>query len=374
MPNAKDEQGKRDTRRKDLADKVDKRRRRKFKGEDGKWHWSAGKGPRADSAASKALQPLVEKYGPTGPGDGGDTLVRDYVEKWLAVKRADVRYSTWLNYTYMADGYILPMIGDKKIAAVRPSDIQSCLAKTAGKSAGTRNKAVFLLRSIFAAADIDGILTRNPAKAAKRKKDDPEKRFAFTADEEKAITRHFRDPDCAIMPLLYYTGMRRGEAFALQWKHVDFGAKKIMVDQQVHWTDAGYVVDRALKTENSRRAIPMPDELAAILRPLRGHRSAFIIQGAGGARLDQNHIRYMLCRLRDTTGLSALVYHQFRHNYATKLYAAGVKPKQAAKVLGETVTIMMKTYVHIEKQLGGEDQDAIRSAFSSEVASGLPGK
>lgn len=355
--------------KKNLSEKSDKRRRRKFLGEDGRYHWVAAK---TDGKANEALTVVAKKYGAGGVGDDGDVLVRDYVERYLEVKEGETAFTTYRSYRYQAVKYISGTIGGMKMSAVKPSDVQRVLAKTNDESAATRNRVVFLLKAIFKMADIDRLLYHNPTAGTKRTPDDAEKRVAFTEDEEGHIKTHFLDDGCLALPLLYYTGMRRGELYGLQWKFINLAAGKITVDQQAHETENGFVVDRVLKTTNSRRTIPIPPELVAILQPLRGLGDVFVLQTPEGVHYNARDVEVKLRWLREKLKMPHLLHHTFRHNYATKLYLAGIPVKEAAMVMGETVDIMLKTYVHIGKQLGDVAADKIKGVFSAPVAKLLP--
>jgi integrase len=351
--------------KKPIGEKTDKRRRRRYLGDDGQLHWASGN---TDGNANNALEDVKKKYGAGGVGDDGDITVKAYVERWLEIKQGDTAFNTWRSYGYQARKYIVAKIGGMKISAVKPSDLQRVVSATKDVSAATRNRVVFLCRSIFKAADIDRILYHNPAQGVKRKKDDAEKRLALPEHDEEKIKKYFNEPQCLILAVLYYTGLRRGEAYGLQWKHMDIKNGGVIVDQQAHETEQGFRVDRNLKTENSRRTVPMPPELAVILEPLRGVGNAYVFQRVDGTHYNAGDIENKLQWLREHISMPKLLHHTLRHNYATKLYLAGVQVKEAALVMGETVQVMLETYVHIEKQLGSVATEKIKGVFSAVVA------
>ena len=69
--------------------------------------------------------------------------------------------------------------------------------------------------------------------------------------------------------LLLLTGMRRGELMGLQWRDIDFEAKRIRVERSVEKTKAGGLRLKEPKTSHGRRAIALSDVGIEILREHR---------------------------------------------------------------------------------------------------------
>lgn len=166
--------------------------------------------------------------------------------------------------------------------------------------------------------------------------------------------------------LFMFTGCRLGEILALQWQDVDFDAGIIRVSKSVAWINNRPVVHEP-KTKNAVRIVPLLGPLRGVLEGRRGKPAEYILGGetpltgtsyqrrwqyycrdAGLAegiektRMQKGkQIRYMFWKPMVTA-------HQFRHEFATVLYEAGVGEMEAQKILGHAdIYTTRKIYTHI---------------------------
>lgn len=61
------------------------------------------------------------------------------------------------------------------------------------------------------------------------------------------------------------TGMRRGELFGLQWRHIDFTKNTIKIEQPCQYIPSKGVFIKSTKTEESNRTISVPPSVMALL-------------------------------------------------------------------------------------------------------------
>jgi integrase len=330
------------------------------------------------SGKSKAaLQERVKEarrvHGLGGPGTDADISVAEYARRWLKNKKPDISHSTYLSYRACIEKQIIPSIGKRLVVSVNASTAKSCLADCANLSIGTRNKVAYLLKAIFREATIDGIAIRDPTTTIKQKTDNTPIRRALTDEESAALLKCASSrSDGLLVTLLYYTGLRPGEALGLQWKHINLEKKELRVDQQLHKTKDGMRVDRNLKTENSRRRVPLPDELVEALKRVRGMPDVYLFHTRTGRYYTETKMREQWKNLMTAAKVEGVTPRFLRHNYATVLYLAGVREKEAAKILGHTVSVMMEIYVNIEDELRDIDISTINTAFVNKVANLLP--
>ena len=186
--------------------------------------------------------------------------------------------------------------------------------------------------------------------------------------------------------LLYYTGMRRGEAAGIQWQDVDFKERLIHVRRDLDFKAGGL---GTVKTPTSVRSIPMPDELAQMLLPHRGIGEALVFPGPDGglwanSSLHRVWISLMAamaqaapdieCKsasLRQDRGapvpvqISVLTAHYYRHNYASLLYQAGVDVLAAQRILGHaSPKTTMEIYTHLSEDAAQKNAQRVREAFA----------
>lgn len=129
--------------------------------------------------------------------------------------------------------------------------------------------------------------------------------------------------------LALHTGARRTAICELRWPQVDF---KVGV---IHYLPPG-----AQQTRKRRASVPMSDALRGVLKEAydrRDHDNALVI-GSGGK------INSSIERLGAAAGVSGLTPHVFRHTAGTVMARNGVALWIIAKILGNTVEEVEKTY------------------------------
>jgi integrase len=128
------------------------------------------------------------------------------------------------------------------------------------------------------------------------------------------------------------------------------------------------------KTAGSRRALPLPLSLVAVLRDHRKHQAEralklgpaydraadLVFANEVGAPLDLRNVvnRHFKPALEAAELPSTVRLYDLRHSHATALLAAGVHPKVAAERLGHATTRQtLDTYSHV---LPGMQEEATR--------------
>jgi integrase len=157
--------------------------------------------------------------------------------------------------------------------------------------------------------------------------------------------------------LLFFMGLRQGEAQALTWKDVDFKNKKISVTKTLttkikgeEWTIS------TPKTKNSIRILPIPKKVLESLKTLYNDALAFKdfdenwfvfgnVKPFPESTISVKKNKY--CQLAD---LRQIRVHDFRHSCATFLINNGASISLVSKWLGHSnINITLSTYAHIYK-------------------------
>lgn len=159
-----------------------------------------------------------------------------------------------------------------------------------------------------------------------------------------------------------YAGLRAGEAANLR-----VGLDVDLEQGVLHVRNRGGEHAWSTKTDNSQRVVPMHPRLARWIREherleYAGDLYLFRVRGEDRpltrstwrwwtkAAFEMGGIRYG--RKKD-----ALTYHSLRHTFASWLTMADVHPLKIAKLMGDTVEMVLKTYSHLLDQ---NLSDAIR--------------
>ena len=245
--------------------------------------------------------------------------------------------------------YAVEVFGDKPVTEISPHDIVQYLQRFAAK--GFYQKTIMnkktVLKSIFDYAFLAGDIDRNPcADLPPVKGKTKEARQPASDADILLIEKHKNDSDIARMYyFMLYTGLRRGEAAALQYQHIDRKAMTVRVEQSCAWADSAPVL-KTPKTSAGIRTVSLTDNVLTVIKDGRKPEEyVFFPNGLPRRR----EIEKGLEEYRRQTGVTATP-HQLRHSYASLLHSAGIDVKDAQVLLGHSSIIMTQDiYTHLEK-------------------------
>lgn len=297
--------------------------------------------------------------------------VADLLARWLPLHEREVRPSTAASDRWAAS-VILPELGRVRLDKLDPLTVQAFYDGLRGR---LKPSSMANLHRVFAAALKQAVawelIPRNPATATRRPKVPKSPKKGWTAEQAQCFLAQTRDDfDGALYAVLLWTGMRIGEAVALDWRHVDLVGGWVSIERSMTVTAEGEIVmGTAPKTASSRRRIPLAVPLQAALVRQRQRQderrqehgsmwreSGAVFDGGDGTRRTAGAARSRFVHLIARMGLPKLNPHGCRHTCATLLVARGVSPKKVQEILGHSsITTTLDMYVH----LGDEE---IRSA------------
>lgn len=149
-----------------------------------------------------------------------------------------------------------------------------------------------------------------------------------------------------------YAGLRAGEAANLR-----MGLDVDLEQRVIHIRNRGGEYAWSTKTDNSQRTIPMHPRLARWIRRHIHHEFAgdlylFRLRGKDEP-LTRSSWRWWTKDAFEQGGIKygrkkdALTAHSLRHTFASWLTMADVHPLKIAKLMGDTVEMVLKTYSHL---------------------------
>ena len=310
---------------------------------------------------------------------GGQSLNQysfgDYAELWFELyKEPNLGVSAKMAYRTALNKHILPILGNKYLASVTTEDLQALLNSKANTCSTIIGNVRAILFAVCKRAYSQGLMPRDITVGVDVPHKAKESRRALTEAETAAVLQLI--PDEPMLALLYYTGMRYGEACGLQYKHIDFKNKVIHIEQQAA-AKANEIT--APKTRKSVRDIPLPDALHLN----RGLPNAFVVPAPDGS-FYKNTARYRLwddiaaklyeidptIEAEEKGGrmISVITPHYLRHNYASILYNAGIDAVAAQHLLGHTsVKITLDIYSHISEEKKKVSSDMLQAAFNQKL-------
>lgn len=278
---------------------------------------------------------------------------------WSAVwfEGLDVRPASEASYA-AALARVLPVLGDRQLAALRPSEIKTLRRSLATRYApNTVDQTLAILGMVLRAAVNDGLMDRTPmppqSGGGGGRVVDPDELLSL--EQVHAWGRAM--PDCAkAMPLLAATtGLRQGELLGLRLPAVDFLRRQVRVsDQLVTPVGRGLPQYGPTKTPAGVRTVPLPRVAAD---SLARHLEQFpAVDGEPIFRTPRFGSRWRRQTFRDTwsaakvaAGLPGWVHwHALRDVAASALIRQGNDVRVVMSILGHTSSEeTLRTYARI---------------------------
>jgi integrase len=299
--------------------------------------------------------------------DAPDITLSAYAAHWLEAVALELKPRTVGSYRQLLDLYIRPALGTIKLRALHRGHIKALLLqkKRDGLGKNTLRLIRACLSSMLGDAVEDGILQSNPALAGSRRRtrrvdsvSTRERRKnirAMSSEQLDAFLDAAKEEPTSYLALFFTmarTGLRPGEAFALQPEDIDFEAHKIHVDRAL---SGGVLGDT--KTGETR-SVDMSEGLTAMLRDflvwrqkrtLRLGLSAlpWLFFNDRGQALDESRVRKRFARALTRAKLSGFCPYDLRHTFASLLLDRGVPITYVAAQLGHAKpTTTLQWYSH----------------------------
>ena len=242
--------------------------------------------------------------------------------------------------------------------------------KKAGKADATVNRCLMTLKACLSQAVKWGLLDANPLASVKPLKIDSKGRVRYLSeDEEKRLVKALDERERRIrierasanqwrrergyeeLPDLWkatyadylkpmcllarHTGMRVGEIFNLRWQDVNFHTKLL-------------TVRGSTAKSGQTRHIPMNEEVQSVLKAWCDQQedtSGLVFPGKQGKPF--NNIQSSWEVARKAAKLEDFRWHDFRHDFASKLVMRGVDLNTVRELLGHADLKMTLRYAHL---------------------------
>ena len=293
----------------------------------------AGKDPRAARKAQHEAPTMA-------------TLATRFEAEHLVKRRA----STTRDYKALLRRFILPELGNRKVAAIKRGDIEKLHAKIAATAPYLANRTVALLSSMFTRAIAWEMRPDNPAKGIEREPEEKRNRYLTGAEITRlteALASHPEKASANAVRLLLLTGARRGEVLSATWNQFDLGAGV--------WTKPSALTKqkREHRLPLSAPALTLLSEMKAEVDQRNERRAAsgtaplrFLFPGKTDdqPQADLKHFWAAICRKADLRGVRV---HDLRHTHASILASAGLSLPVIGALLGHTQAATTHRYAHL---------------------------
>ena len=305
-----------------------------------------------------------------------DGTVGELVEHWLAaVVATSLAPQTRDLYGTLMRRHVLPHLGPIRASELDPGGVERWLKKLADLDVGTATIAnVFrTFRSCLSHAVGKGDLPSHPMRGVKRPRHDAPDVRPFTADE---LARLLPAADAqpsgerlgVYVRLLLTSGLRQGEANALDWPAIDLqrGTVRVVASQADRNRTLG-----PPKSKAGKRTVPLTPDTANRLAAHRDRQRGAGLFGAGrtfttddGKPLARNVLHPTWRRVCRDAGVEPRGLHHLRHTYATRLLVAGVPLHEVSRLIGHAdVRMTLDAYAHAMPDTLDRARDAAAAAF-----------
>lgn len=284
------------------------------------------------------------------------TFIEDTYLPWY---KTQVKESTYINrqstiQKHFSYFYKMP------IDEIEPINVQNWQLKLAKEFSPNYIRILQGMLSIaFDRAIILGLAKKNPSRMIGNIKSKKTKVDFWTLEEfQKVISLLYKGDYYEhylfiSFWLLFMTGMRIGEAAALQWSDIDFETGMLNIDKTLYYKSSDEYKFVEPKTQASVRTIYID---ADTIRELQAWREVQqkVLKGCGfvmsynGIPTSKHTLPRALEKLAGLAGVHRIKIHALRHSHASLLISMGENPLLIKERLGhEKIQTTLGTYGHL---------------------------
>jgi integrase len=316
---------------------------------------------------------------------GSKPTVKVWADTWLENTSDRVRPTTWQSNKSQVSTWIIPTIGHRRLADLRPADARAVERAMTSKGLVPSSiaRCLNVLKKMLKDAIIEGhdvppgILLVESVSAGESDRD-----AIPTADALLILEAASREPDASRWVAALLNGMRPAECHGLTWDAIQDGVVdvswqlkplpyRVAYDRTSGFrVPAGYVAKQVSgrmhlvrpKTAAGRRLIPLVPWMVDALqtwRPLCAPTKAgFVWPGAGGKWLDDKDDRAAWVRLQDAAQVARVDgsegrrydLYEARHTTATLLRELGADDATITAIVGHASILSTKAYLHTDQR------------------------
>ena len=284
-----------------------------------------------------------------------EITVEEISEKWLKEYADTVQDSTYIKTSRNFKNHIYPAFGDRKIATITAIQMQEQVNEWSKKLVYGR-KLKGLMNNVFKYAIRHGYIETNPVDSvvtSVRKKVDSKSDF-YNKDELKKfmiLVAKTKDLEKIVLfRLLAFTGARKGEILALEWK--DWNDNTLDINKAITRGFAGEEIGNT-KTVSSNRLISLDKKTKNLLKKWKKQNpdTRYIFENEFKKPIPSTLPRKWLIKIVEGSDLRPIKIHGFRHTHASLCFEAGMTLKQVQYRLGHSdLKTTMNVYTHITTQ------------------------
>lgn len=303
---------------------------------------------KADLAAAVRFRDELKQRLKLGLGLPGDERAKRRVFGEMAqgyLESRSVDGSTAQNYTSWLNRHWMPVFGGRIIEEITRQEVQDTLAQLP-LSTTTKRAVLSPLAGVFGYAGIHP----NPAGGIKLERQTRGRVERYTPAERDAVLASLNGQDRVYFGLLFGTGMRPGEAIALEWP--DYNGQELSVTKQR--------TRSKLKTHTKTKAdrvVYVPEWVRDLLNShhtrLAGGSIFLTNTGEPFHKASEFNKAWREAHKKARVGAHPVRCRRpytCRHTRASELLSRGVAPAAAAAQLGHSVQMFLEIYARFVQE------------------------
>lgn len=248
----------------------------------------------------------------------------------------------------------------KKVDEIEPMHVQTWQLKLAKEFSPNYVRIVQgMLAVAFDRAIILGLCKKNPARMVGNVKSQKVKVDFWTLEEfQKVISLLYKGDYYEhylfiSFWLLFMTGMRIGEAAALQWDDIDFETGLLSISKSLYYKSMEEFKFVEPKTQASKRTIVIDEDTIRELKEWKSVQQKVLkecnfVISYSGIPTSKHTLPRALEKLASLAGVHRIKIHALRHSHASLLISMGENPLIIKDRLGhEKIQTTLGTYGHL---------------------------
>ena len=298
--------------------------------------------------------------------NNNDMTLNSLVELYFNDMKHRLKLNTINTKRTIFDTKILPFFKDMPLNVIKPTNIRAWQNELLNQ--GLSDTYLKTVNNQLVALFNYGIkyygLKENPChKAGSIGKRKPDNIDFWTLEEYKTFISYVDAPMCKLaFNVLYYTGIRQGELFALTVNDVDLINNTITINKSLQRIEKNDIITEP-KTPKSNRTITIPQALADELQNYINTSYSLDVQERI-FHFTKTYLRYNLLKYCSLSNIKKIRVHDLRHSHASLLIELGFSPLLISERLGhENIETTLNTYSHLYPNKQTEVAEKLNNLF-----------
>lgn len=281
----------------------------------------------------------------------------EIAKKWLEMKKISIKESTYYNYMFIIDKYLMPTFKDANLRKLVDYNYNEFVQKLKiNLSVKTVRDIGNVLKSILKYSQDEYKFTIN-LKSINMPKLNVTKIKVLNKREKGKLERYCLKQNTLKslgVVVCLYTRLRIGELCALKWEDIDIEEKIIYVRktlQRIYMEkeNNSKIIINSPKTNSSVRRVPINNKLYEILKPLKKDykNEDYFLTGSSEKYVEPRNYQNLFKIFLSECKVKPYKFHILRHTFATYCIEVGMDAKSLSEILGHSnVNITLSRYVH----------------------------